>query len=108
VGADSLPAGRAAVDEIVVRVVTAWAPDPGVRVGLGDHLSDDLYFSSLRLVELAFILEELLAMDPATMGEAPPVGSVGELCDFLWTKVDTGDATLPEPDSVDRVVASMR
>lgn len=99
---------RSAVDDIVIRIVSAWAPDPAVRVGLDDHLSDDLCLSSLRLVELAFILEELLAMEPATMGEAPPVGSVGDLCRFLWSKVDAGHATLPEPGSVDRVVASMR
>ncbi|GAA0572115.1 hypothetical protein GCM10010172_65810 [Paractinoplanes ferrugineus] len=102
------PSVRATVHETVVRVVSAWAPDPAMAVRSEDHLMDNLEFSSLRLVELAFILEELFVMDPATMGEAPPVGTVGDLAAFLLEKVVGGDAELPDADSIDSLIESMR
>jgi hypothetical protein len=102
------PVLRSAVDDVVLRVVGEWAPDPTVPVRLTDRLLDDLDFSSLRLVELAFIMEELFEMDPAAMGEAPPVGTIDDLCAFLLDKVAAGEAEVPALDVVDSITAGMR
>jgi hypothetical protein len=98
------------VDAVVLRMVDAYAPDPVAPVRPGDSLLDDLAFTSLRLVELAFALEDLedlFDMDPAAMGEAPPVGTVTDLSAFVFGKVSGGEARLPAQADVDAVIAEL-
>ena len=92
---------------VVHRLVALYAPDPSVQVGDDDVLLGNLGYSSLRLVELAFTIEELFAMDPAVMGDAPPVGTVGDLRDFLVTKVAAGEASVPSAADVDEFVEQL-
>lgn len=101
------PAHQSIVDDVVGRMVGMFAPEPTERARPEDLLLEDLGFTSLRLLELAFTLEELFMMDPATMGSAPPVGTVRDLSDFLAEKVSTGEATVPTMDAVEAAAAGL-
>jgi acyl carrier protein len=70
-------------------------------------LMRDLGFNSLRLMELAFTLEDLFAMDPAAVSEAPATGTVADLSDYLAELVANADATLPSPEAVEAAVAGL-
>jgi hypothetical protein len=86
----------ARVDAIVRRLVGRFASEPVESASADDTLLGDLGYSSLRLVELAFTFEELFGMDAAAMGEAPPVGTAGDLRDFLLDRVADGEASVPD------------
>jgi len=96
-----------AVETIVRRMVGHFAPEPTALADPDALLLDDLGYSSLRLLELAFTLEDLFSMDPATMGEAPPVGTVGELVAFLDERVAEGAASVPPMENVDEALAAI-
>lgn len=95
------------VDTVVRRMVGLFAPEPTELARPDDTLLRDLGFSSLRLMELAFTLEELFEMDPAVASEAPPGGTVSDLCAFIAEKLASGEATMPTPDAVETVVAGL-
>ncbi|MBE1582281.1 acyl carrier protein [Nonomuraea angiospora] len=95
---------RPKVDDVVQRMVGMFAPEPSEHAHLDARLLEDLGFDSMRLLELAFNLEDLFMMDPASMGEAPPVGTVSELCEYLTEKVCTNEATLPAMGAVEAAI----
>ncbi|WP_141725161.1 hypothetical protein [Micromonospora pallida] len=72
----------------------------------GEHqsLAGELHYNSLRMVELASILEDLFELDPSVLAEAPPMGTPAELRDFLLDKVSAGLGTIPGPDDVASVI----
>ena len=90
-----------AVDVVIRRLVGYFAPEPVAAAGAEDTLVGDLHFSSLRMVELAFAVEELFDMDATAMAEAPPVGTVGDLRDFLLARIAGGEARTPATGDVD-------
>jgi acyl carrier protein len=98
---------RRRVDEVVLQLVDAYAPDSAAPARPDDTLLDDLAFSSLRVVELAFAIEDLFAMDSAVMAEAPPVGTVTDVSAFVFDRVAAGEAFLPDQASVDALVAEL-
>jgi acyl carrier protein len=97
----------ASIDTTVRRLVGAAAPETVPLADPGASLLADLGFNSLRLIELAFVIEELFEMDTAAMAEAPPAGTVRDITDFLARKVSAGEATVPSPETVDDVIANL-
>ncbi|WP_431936217.1 acyl carrier protein [Micromonospora sp. RP3T] len=88
-------------------MVTLFAPEPAPAVRHEHRLIDDLGFNSLRLMELAFALEELFRMDLESSGFVPAADTVGELCDFISARAAAGEATIPKPEAMDAVVAEL-
>jgi acyl carrier protein len=102
-----IDAVRADVDAVILRLVDSLAHDGARAATLADLLLEDLGFSSLRLLELAFMIEDVFQLDPDEVGEAPPAGSVQELCDFVAGKVAAQVATVPSMDIVEATVANI-
>jgi acyl carrier protein len=96
--------GQSSVDDVVQRMVGRFAPEPPERAQPGDRILEDHGFDSLRLLEMAFALEDLFQLDPASLGEAPPIGTVSELGDYLAEKVATGQATVPDMADVEAAI----
>src|SRR4029079_9030216 len=84
---------RAEVEDVLVRVVGALAPESVERAEPGQALIRDLGYHSLRLVELGFALEELFDMEPTTIDDAPPTGTVAALTEYLVGRIEQGLGT---------------
>jgi acyl carrier protein len=96
------PTGTAFVADVVRRVVGALAPEPVERAGDDQNLVDNLGYYSLRLIELSFAMEELFALEPMTIEDAPPISTVRELQEYLLAKVAAGRAAVPDADAVEQ------
>jgi acyl carrier protein len=96
----------AEADRVVSRIVAAIAPDQLDSVTPDQQLINDLGYNSLLLMELAFTLEELFALDPISMGDPPPTDTVRDLQTYVNEKLANGDATLPVGQDVDDFLAA--
>jgi acyl carrier protein len=95
------------IAEAIGRVVGALAPDPRERVRLDEHLVADLGYDSLRTVELSFTIEELFQLDESALGDAPSLGTVQELVDFIAKMVRSGLATMPTREDIEKVLEGL-
>lgn len=102
------PAQFDQVDLAVRRLVGVFAPEPVALVDPATTLLDELAFNSLRLIELAFVLEEIFEMEASTMGEMAPAGTVADVRDFVLEKVSTGEARVPPASVVDELIEQER
>ncbi|MDT4999517.1 MAG: acyl carrier protein [Mycobacterium sp.] len=102
-----MSAAEAVIAEAIVRVIGALAPDPRERAGLDEHLVSDLGFDSLRTVELSFTIEELFKLDESALGDAPSLGTVQDLVDFIARMVRSGKATMPTQEDIEKVLEGL-
>jgi acyl carrier protein len=93
--------GRPWVEEVVARIVSDIAPDADAASTPDMLLVADLGYNSVLLIELAFALEELFGLDRLSEGDAPPIGTVGDLQEYVLSHVDAGLATVPDAATVD-------
>jgi acyl carrier protein len=91
--------------DVIMRVVAALAPNQVPGVTLDNALVADLGFDSLRLVELSFALEELFDMQPISIDDAPPIGTVRDIYDYARRKIEVGDAQPASRESVEQWLA---
>jgi len=89
------------IEDTVARVVGDVSPDQDGPAALDQALVADLGYNSLLLIELAFSLEELFGLDQMTVEDAPPIGTVRDLVDYVRERVDAGRATVPDADVVE-------
>lgn len=68
-------------------VVHELAPDQTVGITDGSHLVDELGFSSMNLMELAFVVEEEFEFPPIDISETMSITTVGELKEFVARKL---------------------
>ncbi|WP_431936226.1 acyl carrier protein [Micromonospora sp. RP3T] len=87
-------------EEAVARLVGALAPQPTATVTPGQTLVTELGYDSLLLVQLSFELEDLFSVVPVGPEDAPPIGSVGEVQNYVVSKIRQGQAIVPEPGAV--------
>lgn len=81
-------------------VIGGLAPERTDTAAAGQQLVLDLGYDSLRLVELAFVIEELFGLDPDAIDDAPAFDRVGDVEAYLWELVRTGQARVPSGDEV--------
>ncbi|MDW5324877.1 acyl carrier protein [Plantactinospora sp. KLBMP9567] len=93
-------AAQRRITEIVLRVVGTLAPDPVDRPTPAQALVADLGYHSLRLVELAFTLEELFGLDAMAVDSSLPIGTVGDVLAYVLAEVGP-DNVLPTTEEVD-------
>jgi hypothetical protein len=101
----SLDPGR--VEDAVVRLVGAMAPVPVAPVELDHALIGDLGYHSLRLIELAFVLEDLFTTASTAEPEYPLVGTVRDLVDYVTGRLAAGDGVVPSREDVDALIAQL-
>jgi acyl carrier protein len=98
---------RAWTAEVIRQVVTAYASVPVELAESAQQLVHDLGYHSLRLVELAFALEDLFVMEPVTLDDPPPIGTVGELAEYMVRRVESGLGTVPTPERLNEFLGEI-
>jgi len=83
------------VAEVVSVAVGACAADRVPRAQADARLVEDLGYESINLVELTGVLEDLFDMSILSVDDAPPMGTVRDLQDYVIEKVQTDVATVP-------------
>ena len=83
------------VCDAVARLVGALAPHRVEAAEAGALLVGDLGYDSLRLVELAMWLEEVLEAESGALDEAQGIQTVGDLQEFALAMVSEGRASVP-------------
>ena len=94
------PAAQQAITEIVLRVVGMLAPEPVEQPAPAQALVADLGYHSLRLVELAFTLEDLFDLDTTAVDSSLPIGTVGDVLAYVLAEVGP-DTVLPTAEQVE-------
>ncbi|GIJ21044.1 acyl carrier protein [Micromonospora lutea] len=106
-GAADTGVDLARLTDIITRVAGAIAPQPVHRAGLDDMLVGNLGYNSLRLIELAFALEDLLAIEPMSIEDALPISTVRELTRYAQTKILANGSPLPTLEVVEEYLANI-
>ncbi|MDN0201110.1 phosphopantetheine-binding protein [Streptomyces sp. S.PNR 29] len=92
---------RSYIHDVVLRLVSAYAPVQASEVTTSSVLTEELGYNSLRLVELTFAVEELFELDTLTTAQVQPIQTVGQLQDFVLGLIAEGRCTPPAPDEVE-------
>jgi acyl carrier protein len=86
--------------DAVRTVVGNIAPEHSGPAEPEQRLVLDLGYDSLRLVELAFVFEELFGLDPEAMDDAPAFDRVVDIEAYLWDRVRGGRARVPSGEAL--------
>ncbi|QMU73537.1 acyl carrier protein [Streptacidiphilus sp. P02-A3a] len=76
------------------------APQPLDSPSPTDRLVGDLGFHSLALVELAFTLEDLFAMEDMVMDNATGIDRVSDIEELVREAIDAGTARMPDDETL--------
>ena len=87
------------IDQIVARVIAEVSPAELNHVAPEQRLVADLGYHSLLLIELAFALEDLFAMD-ISLANPPPIDSVRGVQRYILDRVRAGEAIVPDNAAV--------
>lgn len=84
------------IEPTVRRIVVDVAPKPpGRDVTSSDSLTHDLGYDSLRLLELAFALEDKFGMEPISAEDSAAIKTVGDVVGYIEEKVKNGGGRRP-------------
>jgi acyl carrier protein len=94
-------------DEVIALVVGRIAPIPVPRAEPSHELINDLGYSSLVLVQLVVVLEDLFDLQWTGPEDMVPITTVADLQRYVWEKIQAGLGAVPYGDRTDDVVASL-
>jgi acyl carrier protein len=92
---------------LVYRAVRLISPAPVDQVSSRHRLVGDLGYDSLRMLELACVLDDLFGLKMVSLDDAPTTATVGELFDYVHTRLADGVATCPEPEQAEAVLRDL-
>jgi acyl carrier protein len=95
------------LNDLLCRAVGIIAPVRVDRVRPDHRLVGDLAFDSLRLLELACILDDLFGLQTMSLDDAPMNATVGELLDYVEQKLAAGEATCPDVQQAEAVLRDL-
>lgn len=97
---------RTQVEDVVCWLVGEIAPDWAGPARPDQWLVADLGYYSLLVIELAFALEELFQLGSVSAEDAPPVSTVLDLQEYLFEKIRSGEAGVPDMTDVETFLRS--
>lgn len=93
--------------ELIYRTVRMLSPAAVDQVRPEDRLAGDLAYDSLRMLELACVLDDLFSLHLASPDDAPMTATVGALLDYVAQRLTTGKATCPDAAQAEAVLRDL-